>query len=130
MTLSGMAWGIYSLRGIGSMDALGETARNFIKTFPFITLLTLLNLRQHSFDPDGIYLAVISGAITSGLGYTIWYLAIKNLSQLQAAVVQLSVPVFAAIGGVIFVNEIISWRLTLSSIIILGGILLVILSKR
>jgi len=74
-------------------------------------------------------LAILSGGIASGIGYTIWYIALGGLSSTQAAVVQLSVPVIAGLGGVIFISEKISLRLTISTLLILGGILLVVLGK-
>jgi drug/metabolite transporter (DMT)-like permease len=82
---------------------------------------------QWLYSSEGIVLALLSGAITSGVGYTIWYIALASLSSTQAAVIQLSVPVIAAIGGVIFVSEIITSRLIISAVILIGGILMVVL---
>ena len=92
-------------------------------------ILGLIFFRQMHLSGQGIILAAISGGITSGMGYTIWYMALRGLSATQAAVVQLSVPVIAGFGGVVFVSEQISLRLILSAILTLGGILMVILGR-
>lgn len=129
MVISGIAWGFYSLAGQGSIDSLNETANNFLRTFPFIILLSLFSFDQIQLTNPGIALAVFSGAITSGLGYAIWYSAIKELTITNAAIVQLAVPIIAAFGGVIFSNEDISIRLISSSVLVLGGVLLVMVGK-
>ena len=100
MTIAGIAWGIYTLKGRGSKQALNDTAYNFLRTLPFVLILMVISLGDVSLTPAGILLAVLSGAITSGVGYTIWYIALGGLSATQAAVVQLLVPVIAALGGV------------------------------
>ncbi|MEN8711404.1 MAG: DMT family transporter [Arenicellales bacterium] len=129
MTVAGIAWGIYTLKGRGSTSPLIDTAYNFLRTIPFVSILAVLTFNQMSYSSTGILLAVLSGAIASGIGYAIWYSALRGLSTAQAAVVQLLVPVIAALGGVIFVSEAITLRLTLSAILILGGILLVVLGR-
>lgn len=129
MSISGIAWGLYSLNGKGAKDPLSDTAYNFIRTLPFVIVLSAIAFQDASLSQHGVFLAILSGAITSGAGYTIWYIALKGLSVAQAAVVQLLVPVIAAIGGVLFANELMSFRLILSFIVILGGILTVILGK-
>ncbi len=133
MALSGFGWGMYSVRGLGSSDPLRDTTFNFFRSNAFLVLFVLLflalGLLDVSLTRKGFWLAVISGAITSGLGYTIWYMALRGLSNVQASVVQLSVPVIAALGGILLLSEKLSLRLVLSSIIILSGILLVILGK-
>jgi len=78
----------------------------------------------------GIILAIASGAITSGLGYTVWYTALRGLTTTQAAIIQLLVPVIAAVGGVIFANELLSFRLIIAAVMILGGITFVIISRK
>lgn len=130
MIISGIAWGLYSLRGKSSQYPLGDTAFNFLRTIPFVIVLLLVNLDNVQAQPQGIILAVISGALTSGIGYTIWYMALKGLSAFQASIVQLIVPVIAAIGGVLFLSEIISIRLVIASLLILGGIAIAILKRR
>jgi drug/metabolite transporter (DMT)-like permease len=129
MTLAGIAWGIYTLGGRGSINPLADTAQNFIRTLPLviaISVIAILTNQNIHVSQKGIVLAILSGAIASGIGYTIWYAALRGLSATQAAVVQLLVPVIAAVGGVIFVSEVITSRLQLSSVMILGGILLVV----
>ncbi|MAC48483.1 MAG: EamA family transporter [Oceanospirillum sp.] len=127
MTLAGIAWGFYTLMGRGSENPMLDTAANFMRTWPMLLVLTLWLLWQGAdISTQGFMLAVTSGAITSGLGYIIWYAVLKYYSATQAAVLQLSVPVIAAFGGVLFVAEGISLNLLLSSLMILGGILLVI----
>jgi drug/metabolite transporter (DMT)-like permease len=129
MTVSGISWGIYTLKGRGSKNPLMDTTYNFLRTIPFVVLLAVFTLQNMAYSSEGIVLALISGAITSGVGYTIWYIALGGLSSTQAAVIQLSVPVIAAIGGVIFVSETISIRLVISATIVLSGILMVVLGK-
>ncbi len=129
MTIAGSAWGIYTLNGLRSKNPLKDTAYNFARTLPFIILLFLFTMKDISYSLEGVLLAVISGAVTSGIGYTIWYIALRDLTNVQSAVVQLLVPALAAFGGVIFVSEVISLRLILASLLILGGILIVTLGK-
>jgi drug/metabolite transporter (DMT)-like permease len=102
------------------------TAANFARAVPFALVVSLLVLADFEATARGAWLAVLSGAVASGLGYVIWYAALKGLTTTRAAVVQLSVPVLAAIGGVLFLAEAITHRLVLSSVIILGGIALAI----
>ena len=129
MTIAGIAWGIYTLNGLRSKNPLKDTAYNFTRTLPFIILLFLFTMKNISYSLEGILLAVISGAVTSGIGYTIWYIALRGLTNVQSGVVQLLVPALAAFGGVIFVSEVISLRLIFASMLILGGILIVTLGK-
>lgn len=129
MTLSGMAWGVYTLKGRGSENPLSDTAYNFLRTIPLVLILLAFTFQSAQISLEGIWLASLSGGITSGLGYTVWYRALRGLSIPQAAVVQLSVPVIAALGGVIFVSEAISLRLMLSALFILGGIFITILGR-
>ncbi len=129
MSLSGIAWGAYTLKGKNSQNPLLETSFNFSRTLPFLIILSFLTYPYFNFSTTGLTLAIISGSITSGIGYTIWYTALKNLSSVQAAIVQLTVPIIASLGGIIFISETISFRLIISSSLILGGILLVILGK-
>ena len=129
MTISGVSWGLYTLKGRGSKNPLKDTTYNFLRAIPFVILLALLTISNATYSLEGVTLAIISGAITSGVGYTIWYIALGGLSSTQAAVIQLSVPIIAAIGGVIFVSETITIRLMVSTIIVLSGILMVVLGK-
>ncbi len=129
MTVAGIAWGIYTLKGRGSKSPLMDTAYNFLRTTPLVILLAITTINNISYSSEGILLALLSGGITSGIGYTIWYIALGGLSSTQAAVLQLSVPVIAALGGVIFVSEAITSRLTISATMVLGGILMVVLGR-
>ncbi|GLS91032.1 membrane protein [Psychromonas marina] len=130
MLVSGIAWGLYTLAGKGAADPLLQSCNNFLRTIPFIAVLLLFTLEQSTITTNGVLLAIASGAITSGLGYAIWYVALKGLTVTQAAVVQLSVPIIAAFGGVFFVNEAISTALVISALLVLGGILVSSIVKR
>ena len=130
MLAAGVAWGVYSLRGRGSGDPLRVTAGNFLRAVPFAAALSLAMLSSSSFDAAGAALAVASGAITSGIGYAIWYTALPGLKAASAATVQLSVPLIAALGGIALLGEPPTLRLLLASVAILGGIALVIVEKR
>jgi len=127
---AGIAWGIYSLRGKGVDDPVGVTAGNFLRAVPIAAVLSLLMLNGTSLDTAGFWYAVSSGALASGLGYAIWYTALPALKATNAATVQLSVPVIAALGGIVFLGEVVTLRLVLASVAILGGIALVILEKQ
>ena len=129
MTGAGIAWGIYSLRGKGAGDPTSVTAGNFWRSVVFATVLSMALLRWTNLDPAGIRYAIVSGAIASGVGYVIWYSALPGLKATTAATVQLSVPVLAAVGGILFLSESITLRLLLASLLILGGIGLVIIEK-
>jgi drug/metabolite transporter (DMT)-like permease len=106
------------------------TAGNFLRATPLGLALGLALWPRLSASGQGVLLAVVSGAIASGLGYTLWYLALPALKATQAATVQLSVPVIAALGGVLLLGEVLTLRLALASLAILGGIALVILERR
>jgi len=108
MTTAGIAWGIYTLKGRGSNTPLLDTAYNFFRTTPLVLILVISTISKAHYSFEGILLAAIFGGITSGIGYTIWYIALGGLSSTQAAVLQLSVPVIAAFGGVLFVAEAIT----------------------
>ena len=127
---AGIAWGIYSLRGKGAGDPTRVTAGNFIRAVPITVMLSLIMLKSNSLDYVGVWYAVASGALASGMGYAIWYTALPALKATKAATVQLSVPVIAALGGITFLSEPITLRIVLASVAILGGIALVILEKK
>ena len=129
MLSAGVAWGIYSLRGKGETNPASATAGNFLRAVPFAVLVSALMMRQHHFDPLGATYAVISGAITSGLGYVIWYSALPGLKATSAATVQLSVPVLAASGGILLLGEPLTLRFLFASAAVLGGIALVVAGK-
>jgi drug/metabolite transporter (DMT)-like permease len=129
MTAAGVAWGIYSLRGRAVANALESTASNFLRALPFAILLSIALRPQLNADRAGITLAIISGAITSGLGYVIWYAVVPDLGAIRAAIVQLCVPVLAAAAGTVFLKEALGVRLVLSAAAILGGVGLVVFGK-
>lgn len=130
MTLAGVAWGFYTLMGRGSQTPAQDTARNFLCTWPWLVLLIFwLLLEGGHWQTEGVLLALISGGITSGLGYVIWYATLPYYTATQAAVLQLSVPLIAAGGGVVLVSEPVTLTLIIASLMILGGILLVIAGR-
>lgn len=129
MTVAGIAWAIYTLRGRTSTHPLADTAFNFVRTTPLVIILTLIAIPSIQLSYEGIILAIMSGAVASGIGYTVWYIALRGLSATIAAVVQLAVPVIAAIGGIVFVSEPVTLRLIFSAVMILGGILIVVLGR-
>jgi len=130
MAIAGIAWGFYTLRGKGSTNPLADTTGNFVRAVPMVILLSLPFIYQIHLSPRGILLAVLSGAIASGIGYSVWYAALKFHTATRAAILQLSVPALAATGGVIFLAETVSLRLLLATILILGGISLAILGRK
>ena len=127
---AGIAWGIYSLRGKGEKNPATVTAGNFARAVPFAAVVSIIFLPRLHLDLAGVTYAIISGAITSGLGYVIWYSALPGLKAASAATVQLSVPVLAAAGGILLFGEELTLRYLLASVAVLGGIALVILEKR
>jgi drug/metabolite transporter (DMT)-like permease len=129
MALAGVAWGFYSLSGRGVSDPLQATAGNFVGAVPLGVLLCLPFLGALHLSTAGVLLAIASGALASGLGYVIWFAALRGLSASAAASVQLSVPLLAACGGVLWLGETFTWRLAIASVLILGGIALVLRSK-
>lgn len=130
MLSAGVAWGVYSLRGKGADDPAQATAGNFLRAVPFTLALSFAALPWARFDSFGIEYAVVSGAITSGLGYVIWYEALTELKAMTAATVQLSVPVLAALSGILFLSEPMTLRFVISSFAVLGGISLVLVEKK
>ena len=126
MVVAGLAWGVYSLRGKGVSDPVTTTSWNFIATIPMVLICSLIFQADVSVSTKGLTLAILSGALASGIGYAIWYSALPGLTPTRAATVQLSVPVIAALGGVILMAEPVSVRLVVSSIVVLGGVYLTI----
>ncbi|HUO79543.1 MAG TPA: DMT family transporter [Steroidobacteraceae bacterium] len=127
---AGVAWGVYSLRGQGAGEATAVNAGNFLRAVPVALLLCLLLPQPASTDLAGVGYAVASGALASGVGYAIWYAALPSLRSTTAAVVQLSVPALAALGGALLLGEPITARVVLASVTILGGIAIVVLGRR
>jgi drug/metabolite transporter (DMT)-like permease len=130
MLSAGVAWGIYSLRGKGAGDAASATAGNFLRAVPMAAVLSAALFPWARLDRTGIGYAILSGAIASGMGYAIWYTVLPTLGSARAATVQLSVPVLAAAGGILFLGEPITLRSVLASVAVLGGIALVTLGMQ
>jgi drug/metabolite transporter (DMT)-like permease len=130
MAIAGIAWGAYSLLGRASTHPIETTAGNFLRAAVLGALLSAASLSLFAWDARGALLAVLSGAVASGLGYAVWYTVLPALRATHAATVQLSVPVIAAIGGVLLLGERLSLRLVLCSVAILGGIALVLHARR
>ncbi|MFI8579610.1 EamA family transporter [Ectopseudomonas khazarica] len=130
MLLAGIAWGAYSLLGRGQGNPLAVTAGNFLRATPLALLLALAVLPQLNWDGPGLFYALLSGALTSGVGYAIWYSALPGLHASQAATVQLSVPILAALGGSLLLSEALTLRLLLSAVAVLGGIALVLSARQ
>jgi len=130
MAVAGFAWGVYSLRGLGSINPVGVTCGNFIRSVPMTAVLSLVLLPLMQFSWEGVLLAVLSGGLTSGIGYVVWYAALGHLSATRAAMLQLLVPIIAAAGGVLLLSEQLTLRLILSSILIIGGVGLTLKAKQ
>jgi drug/metabolite transporter (DMT)-like permease len=136
MAGAGAAWGVYTLRGRGNTDALGVNAANFARSAALVPLFAALALGLPPGAPDfhatprGIALALVSGSVTSGLGYAVWYAAVRGLTTTRAAIVQLSVPPLAALGGVALLGETLTLRLGLAGAAILGGVALAVTARR
>ena len=117
-----LGWGIYSLLGAGAADPLGATARNFLWATPLGLLPAFF--MWDGMSPIGALLAVLSGAVTSGLGYALWYRVLPELPASVAAVAQLTVPVIALAGGIVFIGEELTWRFLVAALMVLGGVVL------
>lgn len=130
MSLAGVAWAIYTLHGRTTRDPLAATARSFLWSCPLALLLSVIMHREMATSARGVTLAAVSGAVTSGLGYAIWYRALPRLSITQAAVAQLSVPVLAAACAAAFLHEMLDACFTLAATAVLGGIGLVLSARR
>jgi drug/metabolite transporter (DMT)-like permease len=130
MLLAGIAWAIYTLFGSGSENPLADTASNFRRSALLASPLILIFYQQLSLSTEGFILACLSGSVTSGIGYAIWYRALSHLTNLTASVLQLTVPIIATLGGILFVDEKITTRFALCSIAILAGSLMVIVGQK
>lgn len=130
MAAAGAAWGFYTLRGRGSKDPLAETTGNFVRSAPMVILAAFPFIYSTRLSTRGVVLAFLSGALASGVGYSVWYAALKYHTATSAAVLQLAVPVIAAVGGVMLLSETAPRRLLIAAVLVLGGIMLAIFAKR
>jgi len=130
MAIAGFAWGIYSLRGLGITNPAAITADNFLRSVPMTAMVSLVLIPSLQLSLGGILLAVLSGGLTSGVGYVVWYAALRHLSATRAAMLQLLVPIIAASGGVLLLSEQLTLRLILSSLLIIGGVGLTLKAKQ
>ena len=130
MVISGIAWAFYTLKGKNSLDPLLITKVNFVRTLPLVIILALFTYPSLSFSVIGLFYALLSGVVASVFGYCLWYLALRKITTTTAAVVQLLVPIFAAIAGELFLHEPITINFITSAIMVLGGILMVTLSHQ
>lgn len=126
MLASGIAWGVYSLFGRSQPNPAAATAGNFLRATPMTVVLSLLALPWQHLDEQGVLYAMLSGAVTSALGYVLWYRVLQHMRAMTASTVQLSAPVLAAIAGILLLGEAITRDLLIASVLILGGILLVL----
>lgn len=129
MIAAGIGWAIYSLVGKSEPDALSGTAANFVVALPVTTLVLLATGGAWHMTANGYLLAALAGAVTSGMGYALWYQVLRELTPTTAAVVQLSVPIIAIIGGVLLLGEAASLRLIMGAGLVLGGIALAVLRR-
>jgi len=129
MAGAGLAWGMYSILGRKSHRPLAQTAGNFLLTLPMSAAMLLFSINRLHGDMNGVMLAVVSGALASGLGYALWYHVVSRMSGATAATVQLSVPLLAALGGTLMMQESISMRLALTGMMILSGIALATIKR-
>lgn len=130
MVVSGMAWGAYSVRGKNITSAARSTAGNFILSVPIVLILSLFRQQPAHIESHGVFLALLSGALASGIAYVLWYQLVARLSSVTASTLQLSVPCLAALGGVLFLGEVPDGRLLLCTLIVLAGIAMVIASDQ
>jgi drug/metabolite transporter (DMT)-like permease len=130
MIVAGLSWGVYSLRGRGARDPLRATGGNFLRTIPLVLVLVLCGLHWSKLDLAGCLYAIASGALASGLGYAVWYKVLPHLRASQASIVQLSVPLLTATGGILFLGETLRLRLVLAAVATLGGIALVVWNRK
>jgi drug/metabolite transporter (DMT)-like permease len=129
MIAAGVAWGVYTLRARGSGDPLQVTAGNFMRAVVPAIVLSLATIRWATLDASGVSYALASGAVASGVGYAVWYTALRGLKVTIAATAQLSVPVIAALGGILLLGEALSVRVVLAALAVLGGIALVVIER-
>lgn len=130
MTLAGIAWGAYSLHGRGVALPRTATARNFLLAAPLALAVPLWDVGGVELGPRGALLAVTSGALTSGMGYVLWYAALPGHTATSAGLVQLAVPVLTAAAGVTLLGEELAPRFLVAAVLTLGGIAVAIAGRR
>ena len=130
MVAAGVGWGLYSIAGKSAADPAVATADAFLRSALVVVPVTAIAWSLLAITPYGLLLATISGVLTSGIGYVLWYAALGHLSATRAALVQLSVPIIAAAGGVAFLAEVVTLRLVIASVVILGSIALGVAARR
>jgi drug/metabolite transporter (DMT)-like permease len=130
MCLAGIAWGVYSIRGKDVSAPIRMTAGNFLRAAPMALVISAVALSSLQLQMAGVLLALLSGTITSGLGYVLWYRVLKSITTTQASVAQLLTPALAAFGGVLFLSEQLSARLIIASALIVGGVAVIMLKRR
>lgn len=130
MSAAGVSWRVYSLRGRGSVSPVHVTSDNFLRSIPFVLLVRLISIQTMHLTLKGAFLAFLSGSLTSGIGYVVWYAALRDLSATRAALVQLVVPVLAALGGVLLLSEQLSIRFVLSTVMILEGVAMALTGRK
>lgn len=129
MTLAGIAWAGYTLNSRGIRDPLAATCGNFLRATPLALAILLLTLTSAQLDGLGVIYAILSGAVASGMGYALWYAVAKHLSALKAGALQLLVPILSSLGGVLLLDEAITWRLVIASIAVISGVGLVLAAR-
>ncbi len=122
MVTAGVAWALYTLKGKSAKDPLETTAVNFVMAVPMVLVASIFSFSTSHFNSQGVLYAVISGSLSSGVGYAVWYAALKYLTNTRAALLQLSVPIIAALGGVVFLSETITSRLVWAGLLIVCGV--------
>ncbi|HMP77363.1 MAG TPA: DMT family transporter [Kiritimatiellia bacterium] len=126
MAAAGLAWGLYSLRGRASGDPMRETTGNFLRSIPAVLVVAALAVNRTRLDSSGVLMAVFSGGAATGLGYVVWYWALKRISSARAAWLQLLVPLLSAVGGLVFLGEPFSMRLLASGALMVGGLAIIL----
>lgn len=130
MAFAGVGWGVYSMAGRGQADALAATAWNFALALPVGLAMTLAGSVEMAPTPTGVFLGVLSGAVSTGLGYALWYGILPGLGASRAAVAQLTVPLLAALGGSLLLSEPLTLRFALATLLVLGGVGLALRARR
>jgi drug/metabolite transporter (DMT)-like permease len=129
MAIAGLAWGLYSLRGKSAKDPALATGDNFVRAVPFAIVVAAIAFPRIHIAPSGVALAVLSGAMTSGLGYLLWYSVLPHLTAARAAISQLAVPALVAIMGVLALSEKTTPRFVIASAMMLGGVAIAVLRR-